>query len=103
MPTTPSPIAKDALIFYPGAGHTKDNVVVYFPKERILFGGCFIKDNKATGMGNIADADLAAWPGISRAHRGRIPADGDGDSRTRPDGPHALAHTRDLLNHLPPQ
>lgn len=48
--------------YYPGPGHTKDNIVVLFNKEKILYGACFIKSTESTNMGNIADADLAAWP-----------------------------------------
>ena len=30
-------------VYYPGKGHTADNVVVWFPKEKVLVGGCIIK------------------------------------------------------------
>lgn len=43
-----------------GEGHTKDNVVGYFPSENILFGGCLIKELKA-GKGYLGDANVAAW------------------------------------------
>lgn len=48
--------------YFPGAGHTADNIVVWLPTQRILFGGCFIKSAEAPGLGNIADADLRRWP-----------------------------------------
>jgi metallo-beta-lactamase class B len=48
--------------FYPGRGHTKDNIVVWFENDKILYGGCFIKSTQSTGLGNLADADLHAWP-----------------------------------------
>jgi len=44
-----------------GEGHTKDNIVVYFPDDRVLFGGCLIKENGA-GEGNLEDANVNAWP-----------------------------------------
>lgn len=44
-----------------GAGHTQDNIVSYLPEERVLFGGCMIKSVGAA-KGNLADADVAAWP-----------------------------------------
>lgn len=47
---------------YPGPGHTSDNIVVWLPGERILYGGCLVKSVEAGGLGNISDADLAAWP-----------------------------------------
>jgi len=48
--------------FYPGAGHSLDNIVVYFPEQKILFGGCLIKSAGSTSIGNIADGDAEAWP-----------------------------------------
>jgi metallo-beta-lactamase class B len=101
VPTTPTSIARDALIFFPGAGHTRDNVVVYFPKERILFGGCFIKDSKATGMGNIADADLAAWPASLGRTEATFPQIATVIPGHGPMDPQALAPTRDLLKQTP--
>jgi metallo-beta-lactamase class B len=50
----------DLEVFYPGAGHTKDNMVVWIPSDRILFGGCRIKSLSSDSLGNIADADLGA-------------------------------------------
>lgn len=47
--------------FYPGAGHTKDNILIWFEKDKILYGGCFIKSTENSGLGNIADADVNAW------------------------------------------
>ncbi len=48
--------------FYPGAGHSLDNIVVYFPEQKILFGGCLIKSAGSNSIGNIADGDVEAWP-----------------------------------------
>lgn len=48
--------------FYPGEGHTKDNIVVWFEKEKILYGGCFVKSASNDDIGFIGDANLAAWP-----------------------------------------
>ncbi|MCW3125560.1 MAG: blaB1 [Bacteroidetes bacterium] len=47
--------------FYPGEGHTKDNIVIWFDKEKILYGGCLVKSAEATGIGNVADANLNEW------------------------------------------
>lgn len=49
-------------IYYPGKGHSPDNQVVWFADQKILFGGCLVKSTQATNMGNIAEADLQAWP-----------------------------------------
>ncbi len=52
----------DIFCYYPGAGHSLDNIVIWIPSEKILFGGCLIKDMQATGLGNTADGDVEAWP-----------------------------------------
>ena len=43
-----------------GEGHTRDNSVVYIPKEKVLFGTCLLKSVNA-GKGNLADANVAEW------------------------------------------
>lgn len=43
-----------------GEGHTKDNVVGYFPSEQVMFGGCLIKELDA-GKGYLGDATIADW------------------------------------------
>jgi metallo-beta-lactamase class B len=48
--------------YYAGKGHTKDNIVVWFPKDKVLFGGCLVKSAEADNLGYIGEADLAAWP-----------------------------------------
>ena len=49
-----------AMVMYFGQGHTKDNVVGYFPSENILFGGCLIKELEAT-KGYLGDANVGDW------------------------------------------
>jgi glyoxylase-like metal-dependent hydrolase (beta-lactamase superfamily II) len=48
--------------YYPGEGHTKDNIVIWFPKAKVLYGGCFVKSVESGGLGNLSDADVEAWP-----------------------------------------
>ncbi len=43
-----------------GEGHTKDNIVGYFPIDNVLFGGCLIKELEAS-KGYLGDANLADW------------------------------------------
>lgn len=52
----------EVIAYYPGAGHTIDNIVLYIPSKKFLYGGCFIKSGFSTDIGNIEDADVAAWP-----------------------------------------
>ncbi|MCT4559801.1 MAG: subclass B1 metallo-beta-lactamase [Crocinitomicaceae bacterium] len=56
------PFGKTKLItrFF-GEGHTKDNVVSYFPSKELLFGGCLVKEVNAS-KGNLADANVSEWP-----------------------------------------
>jgi metallo-beta-lactamase class B len=48
-------------LFYPGPGHTQDNIVVYFRSKKILFCGCMIKSLESN-LGRNSDADFEAWP-----------------------------------------
>jgi len=48
--------------YYPGAGHAPDNILIWFDKEKVLYGGCFIKSTEATDLGNLSDANLQEWP-----------------------------------------
>jgi metallo-beta-lactamase class B len=43
-----------------GEGHTKDNIIGYFPKGNAMFGGCLIKEAGAN-KGNLDDANVLAW------------------------------------------
>lgn len=43
-----------------GEGHTRDNVVSWFGKEQILFGGCLVKELGAS-RGYLGDANLKSW------------------------------------------
>jgi metallo-beta-lactamase class B len=85
-------------VFYPGAGHTRDNLVVWIPEAKLLFGGCLIKDERAPHIGNVTDADLQGWPGAIKNLQRRYPdvelvVPGHG----RPGGPQALGNTLALL------
>lgn len=81
-----------------GAGHSMDNIVVWFPSEKILFGGCLIKDLHSTRLGNYVDGDIKAWPvsvqRVMNAYpdaRYVIPGHGESGDLS------LLSHTLDLL------
>lgn len=63
----------DQVVFYPGPGHSHDNLVVYSPDTGILFGGCLILAADATGLGNLRDADVDEWPTSLRRLQSAIP------------------------------
>lgn len=85
-------------LFYPGPGHADDNIVVYFPRHKLLFGGCLVRASSAGGMGYVLEADLDNWGNAITAVARRFPdADvivpGHGD----PGGRGLLSHTLTLL------
>ena len=47
--------------YFPGEGHTADNIVIWFEKEKILYGGCLIKTVDDTNLGNLGDANVKAY------------------------------------------
>lgn len=48
-------------VYYPGEGHTSDNIIIWFGKERILYGGCLIKGAEAADLGYLGDANIVAY------------------------------------------
>jgi glyoxylase-like metal-dependent hydrolase (beta-lactamase superfamily II) len=51
---------EEVRVIFPGPGHSPDNLVVWFPARRLLFGGCLIKGARAIGF--TGHADLDRWP-----------------------------------------
>jgi metallo-beta-lactamase class B len=47
--------------YYPGQGHTIDNIVIWFKKEKILYGGCLIKGADAESLGYLGDANVKEY------------------------------------------
>ncbi|XWN37228.1 MAG: subclass B1 metallo-beta-lactamase [Balneola sp.] len=47
-------------IFF-GGGHTEDNITLWLPEEKTLFGGCLVKSLRS-GKGNLEDANVHEWP-----------------------------------------
>jgi glyoxylase-like metal-dependent hydrolase (beta-lactamase superfamily II) len=85
-------------LFYPGPGHAPDNIVVWIPSDRLLFGGCLVKSADADNLGFTGDADLNRWPDTVRTVSGRyssatvvVPGHG------APGDIHLLDHTLKLL------
>ena len=50
-------------VYYPGAGHTEDNIVIWLPKSKLLIGGCLIKALDSKTMGYIGEANMDEWAG----------------------------------------
>jgi metallo-beta-lactamase class B len=47
--------------FYPGQAHTLDNIVIWFKKEKILYGGCLIKGADDENLGFLDDGNKTAY------------------------------------------
>jgi metallo-beta-lactamase class B VIM len=89
-------------VFYPGPAHTRDNVVVWVPAARVLHGGCAVRAGDATVLGNLADADVAAYAGsirrvLARYPKAEVVVPGHGD----PGGRELLEHTVELAQQAP--
>ncbi|MEB2774447.1 subclass B1 metallo-beta-lactamase [Algoriphagus sp. D3-2-R+10] len=62
----------DVINQFLGEGHTKDNFVAYVSSDKVIFGGCMIKELGA-GNGNLEDANVAAWPTTVRNVKSTFP------------------------------
>lgn len=85
-------------VLYPGAGHARDNVMVWLPEQKLLYGGCAVRELATDHLGNTADADLDHWPKAIRHAQARYP-----DAETvipghgEPGGPELLEHMHELF------
>lgn len=49
-------------VFYPGEGHSADNIVVWIPQYKVIFGGCLVKAMDSKSIGSTTDANIEQWP-----------------------------------------
>ena len=47
--------------YYPGQGHTEDNIVIWFKNEKILYGGCLIKGADDEDLGYLDDGNVRKY------------------------------------------
>jgi metallo-beta-lactamase class B len=47
--------------YFPGEGHTVDNIVIWFKNEKILYGGCLIKGADAKNLGYLDDGNTMEY------------------------------------------
>lgn len=88
--------------FYPGEGHTPDNLVFYFPELHLLYGGCLVKSTEAPDLGYTGEANLAQWPESIRKVQQRFPeARIVVPGHQACGGPELLTHTLRLLETTP--
>jgi metallo-beta-lactamase class B len=85
-------------LFFPGAGHSADNAVVYLEEASVLAGTCMVRSLEAESLGSLNDADLEGWPNSVRAVQVRYPEVGTVvPGHGRPGDARLLAHTLSLL------
>lgn len=48
-------------MYYPGEGHAPDNIVAWFKKEKVLYGGCLVKSVDDSSLGNLSDANVKEY------------------------------------------
>ncbi len=85
-------------VLYPGPAHALDNLVVWLPAERILFGGCAVRAMASQTAGNTSQGDVESWLRVLKLLEERygsagvvVPGHG------QPGGPELLAHTFRLV------
>jgi len=83
---------------YPGPGHALDNIVLWFPAARVLYGGCFIKSTESIDLGYLGDANVPQWEtsvykvqALCKEPRYVIPGHGSWKNK------HSLEHTLKLV------
>lgn len=82
-------------VLYPGPAHTSDNVAVFFPARRVLYGGDIVRAATA-GLGYLADAQVERWEAAVvklEALSALVVIPGHGP----PGGPELLVHTEDAV------
>lgn len=80
-------------VFYPGPGHTRDNITV-MPEAGVAFAGCLIKGENARSLGNLEDADIASYAASARRFGNAFPqASIILMSHSAPEGRDAIRHT----------
>ena len=50
-----------AELYYPGPGHTEDNIVVWLPESKILVGGCLLRAHDWNHLGYTGEAVIPSW------------------------------------------
>lgn len=60
--------------YYPGEGHTADNIVIWFGRQKILYGGCLIKGADDETLGYLGDANVKAYATTLKNVRNRFKA-----------------------------
>ena len=87
--------------YFPGPGHAPDNIVIWFDKQKILYGGCLIKSADDRDLGYLGDANVSEYAATIRNVQAKcenpqyiIPGHGDWTNRN------SLEHTLQMAQQL---
>ncbi len=84
-------------VFYPGPAHTRDNIMVWLPQQKLLFGGCAIRGAADQALGNVRDGDVRHWPtAMALTHARYGNAEIVVSSHAEPGGADLIGHTAEL-------
>lgn len=87
-------------LYFPGAAHTADNIIAWFPEAKVLFGGCMVKSQHSGSLGFVGDADKRAWPQSLQNALARYPeAEQVVPGHGLPGDTDLVTHTLELLGH----
>jgi len=88
----------ELICYFLGEAHAHDNIVVWMPTEKILFGGCMVKGLNWNSLGNLKDANVDAWPHTLRRCLEKFP---EAEIVIQGHGPYGglnlIHHTLDIL------
>jgi metallo-beta-lactamase class B len=57
--------------YFPGHGHAPDNIVIWFKKQKVLYGGCLVKSVEDSTLGNLADASVKDYSATIKNVQGK--------------------------------
>ena len=86
-------------VLFLGAGHAMDNLIVWLPGQKILFGGCAVRATSAKSVGNVKHGDAHSWLKITdnmakQFSHAKLVVPGHGEVG----GTELLSHTQTLLH-----
>jgi metallo-beta-lactamase class B len=61
-------------VFFPGPGHSADNIVVHIKDSGILFAGCLVRPANSRTLGNTNDANVNRWAETVKAAGDAFPS-----------------------------
>ncbi len=88
-------------VYFPGGAHARDYITVCLPDLGLAFGGCMIKGSDSPTLGNLGDADTAAYAQSVRNFAVAFPDAGlIVMSHSSPEGRRAISHSLELAQEL---